>query len=504
MKVLVVMVLVGCSVGPDYARPSAPVPTAYKAAAGWKSAQPHDGAGKGAWWKVFGSAELDGLEGQLVAANQSLIMAEAQLREARALARVAQAGYFPTVGLGAAATAVRRPSGLGFTGLGAGASNPGGNPATTAGGAFVVSSNYTIYSLEGDLSWELDLWGRVRRGVEAARANAAASAADVENARLSLCAQLAQSYWQLRALDTTKLLLQESVDAFARSLALTQERRASGVASIADVLQAQTQLESTRAQAIDVEVQRSQLEHAIAVLVGKPPADLSLPVVALAAAVPEVPVGLPSALLERRPDIAAAERRMAAANAQIGVATAAFFPALSLSASTGFESTALGTLLRWPSYFWSLGASATQILFQGGLLRAQREQARAAYDAAVASYRATVLTAFQEVEDNLAALRILAEEASVEERAVQAARATLTTVVAQYQAGVVSYLNVIAAQTAALASQRSAVDILGRRMTAAVQLIKALGGGFAGAQGGGSTHSLGESVEKVGDLAILW
>lgn len=483
------LVALACSVGPDYARPSAPVPAAYREGrggkdgkngkdVGWKPAEPRDGLPKGAWWKIFGSPELDALEGQLEVSNQTIRAAEAQLAQAQAVVRAARAGYFPTAGLQASAARVERPSGLVIGGAGTGGLSTGST-------AVVAANTYALYSLEGNVTWELDLWGRVRRGVEASRDNAQASAADLENARLSLRAQLATLYLQVRALDAAQALLQRTVSAFERTLALTQDRRAAGIASSADVLQAQTQLEATRAQAVDVTVQRSQLEHALAVLVGKPPSELTLPFMPLATTrpPPEIPVGLPSALLERRPDIAAAERRMAAANAQIGVATAALFPALSLNAVGGFENTSLVNLLTWPSRFWSLGANATQALFEGGLLVAQRAQARAAYDATVANYRATVLTAFQEVEDNLAALRILAEEARIQDLAIQAADATVDLTLEQYRAGTVSYLNVIVAQTAALSNERTGVDILSRRMTAAVLLIKALGGGWREADG---------------------
>ena len=329
-----------------------------------------------------------------------------------------------------------------------------------------------------DVSWELDVWGRIRRTVESNQAGAQASAGDLENARLSFQAALAQDYFLLRELDAQKQLLTATVAAFQKSLELTEGLYAQGVASQADVLQAETQLKTTQAQLINVGVQRAQLEHAIAVLIGKPASDFSIPATPLAGTPPEIPVGVPSELLERRPDIAGAERRVAAANAQIGVAEAAFYPSVTLSASLGLESSSLGKLSSAASRFWSVGVSISETVFDGGLRRAQTDFARAAYDASVATYRQTVLSAFQGVEDNLAALRILEEEASVQGEAVTAAEQSVTLTTNQYKAGTVSYLNVITAQTIALTNETTAVQILGQRMTAAVLLVQALGGGW--------------------------
>jgi NodT family efflux transporter outer membrane factor (OMF) lipoprotein len=329
-----------------------------------------------------------------------------------------------------------------------------------------------------DVSWELDVWGRIRRSVESSQASAQASAADLEAARLSTQTELAQDYFQMRALDAQQQLLDETVTAFEKSLGLTKNRYTSGVASRADVLQAETQLKTTQAQSIDVGVQRAQLEHAIALLTGKPAAAVSIPVAPLTTAPPSIPAGVPSELLERRPDVAAAERQVAAANAQIGVAQSAFFPTVTLSATGGFENSGLSKWLSWASRFWSAGVAISQTLFDGGLRRSQVEQARAAYDASVAMYRQTVLTGFQEVEDNLAALRILENEAQAQEEAVTAAQQSLIVTTNQYKAGIVSYLNVVVAQTAALSNQRTAVDILDRRLNATVLLIKGLGGGW--------------------------
>lgn len=329
-----------------------------------------------------------------------------------------------------------------------------------------------------NLSWELDVWGRIRRLVEASKASAQASASDLAAIRLSAQAQLAQNYFQLRTLDGQKKILEETIAAYQRTLDLTKNRYKNGIVSRADVLQAETQLKTTQAQAIDIGVQRAQLEHAIALLCGRPASGFSLPGIAPRLIQPVIPARLPSELLERRPDIAAAERRMAAANAQIGVAKAAYFPTIALGASIGFESTDLSKLLDWPSRFWSLGPSASQNIFDGGLRRGQNAQVRAAYDATVASYRQTVLTSFQEVEDHLAALRILEREAETQNEAVKAARQSLELIINQYKAGIVSYLSVVTSQTTALTNERTALDIHNRRIIASVLLVKALGGGW--------------------------
>ena len=442
----------GCVVGPDYVKPTVITPEAYKEVDGWKMAQPQDDLSRGAWWEIYGDPQLNALEEQVDISNQNLVVAEATYRQARALVREARASYFPTVTVGTSVTRSRTPG--------------------------AVPSTVTDYSLPLDVSWELDVWGRIRRTVESNQASAQASAGDLESARLSFQAELAQDYFQLRALDAQTQLLDATVAAFEKSLELTKNRYASGVASQADVVQAETQLKTTQAQAIDVGVQRAQLEHAIALLIGKPASTFSLPTAPLATAPPDIPVGVPSALLERRPDIAAAERRVAAANAQIGVAEAAFFPTVTLSASGGFESTSLAKLLTWPMRFWSVGASISETVYDGGLRRAQTDFARAGYDASVGTYRQTVLTAFQAVEDNLAALRILAEEARAQDEAVKDAQKSVTLTTNQYKAGTVNYLNVITTQTIALTDETTAVQIRGRRMSAAVLLIQALGGGW--------------------------
>lgn len=463
------LLVTGCTVGPNYVRPPVVAPPAYKEMEGWKVAEPQDAILRGAWWEIFQDPELNALEAQVSISNQTLAAAEAQVRQAQAAVQAARASYYPTLAIGIGVTNLRQP-GLGI--------------------ASSKAQTTTNYSLPLDASWEPDLWGRVRRSVESQQAGAQASAADLESARLSAQAALAQSYFTLRELDAQRQLLDATVAAYQKSLELTQNRYASGVASRADVVQAETQLKTIQAQAIDVGVQRAQLEHAIAAFTGTPASTFSLPVVPLAAVPPTIPVGVPSELLERRPDVAAAERRIAAANAQIGVAEAAFFPTLTLNASVGFQSTGLSSWLSWPSRFWAVGPAISELVFDGGLRRAEVAQARAAYDATVASYRQTVLTAFQGVEDNLAALRILEEEARVQAEAVQAAEQSVTLTTNQYTAGTVSYLNVIVTQTAALANDSTAVAILGRRMTASVLLIEALGGGWDAA----SLGSVGSSA----------
>jgi NodT family efflux transporter outer membrane factor (OMF) lipoprotein len=461
--VAILVVAAGCTVGPRYVRPDVITPPAYKEMEGWKTAQPADAVLHGAWWEMFGDPQLAELEAQVVVTNQTLRAAEAQFRQARAIVQAARSAYFPTLTIGIGYTRSRQPALV-----------SGGSGATVA----AMTSEHSTFILPLDASWEPDLWGRVRRSVESTGASAQATAADVETSRLSLQAELATDYFLLRELDGQKQILDRAAAAFETSLRLTQDRFGGGVASRTDVVQAETQLRTTQAQAIDVGVQRAQLEHAIALLIGRPASTFSLPAMALRTAPPAVPVGLPSHLLERRPDIAGAERRVAAANAQIGVAQAAFYPTVTLSASAGLQSAGLAQWLAWPSRFWSVGPGITQTVLDGGLRRAQKAQAVAAYEGTVASYREAVLGAFGEVEDNLAALRILAEEAQVQEGAVAAARESVTLTTDQYRGGTVSYLDVIVTQTALLTNERTALDILGRRLNASVLLIKALGGGW--------------------------
>ena len=454
------LLVTACTVGPDYIRPT-PVesmPTAFKELHGWKVAQPQDGAISERWWEFYNDPVLNSLEEQVALSNLNVAVAEAQYRQARALVQAAKAGNYPSLSIGASATRAQTSS----------------NALAGKSGS-TTSSNF---QLPLDLTWELDLWGRIRRGVEASQASAQASEADLAAATLSAQSTLAGNYFQLRVLDAQKQLLDATTALYRKSLDMTNNRYTAGIVAKSDVLQAETQLKSTEAQAIDLGVQRAQLEHAIALLIGKPPAAFSLPVSTIKAAVPLIPIGLPSELLERRPDIASAERKMAAANAQIGVARAAYYPMVQLSATGGLSSSSIATWFAWPSRFWSVGPSASMKLFDGGLRNAQSDQAKAAYDATVASYREAVLTAFQGVEDNLATLRILEEEVKVQNQALQAARQVVTITTNQYQAGTVAYLNVLVAQSTALTNERTALGLVGQRLAASVLLVKALGGGW--------------------------
>jgi NodT family efflux transporter outer membrane factor (OMF) lipoprotein len=458
-------VLFGCEVGPNYVRPPAETPAAYKEGVPFKPAVPQDQEPRGNWWEVFKDPKLDALIVQVEINNQTVKAAEARVREARALTQQARAALFPLVSANASATRSGSRSGNASV-------DSAGNVVVQRGG---VGNNYNV-SL--DVSWEIDLWGRIRRTIEAGEATAQASVADLESAKLLAQAQLAEDYFLLRVQDAQIRLLNDTVAAYQLSLKLTNNQYAVGVAARADVAQAETQLKSTQAQAIDAEVQRAQLEHAIAVLIGKAPADFSIASEIVPSEFPPIPTGLPSELLERRPDIAGAERRTAAANAQIGVAQAAFFPSLTLSATGGFQSSVLSQLFSLPSRYWSLGADLAQTIFDAGLRRAQTDQAIATYDENVANYRQTVLGGFQEVEDNLAALRILEQEAAVQDEAVKAARESLAITLNQYRAGTANYLAVVVVQAVALSNERTALGILGRRLTASVALIQALGGGW--------------------------
>ena len=452
---VVLLACASCSVGPDYVRPEIQAPPAYTELDGWKTAQPSDPIARGAWWEMFGDPQLDELEKQADAANQTVAAALASYSQARALVAAAQSAYYPQVTVGIGATKGRSNVAQGL-------------------GTHTTSE----YVLPLDASWEIDLWGRVRRAVESAQADADASAADLETARLSLQAELASDYFQLRGDDAEIALLEHSITDYERSLEITQNRYQAGVAGRSDVLNAETLLESTRAQAIDVSVLRAELEHAIAVLCGEPPEALSLPVAPLDATPPSVPIGVPSQLLERRPDVAAAERRVASANAQIGFERAAYFPALTLSASAGFETSDATKWWEWASRFWSVGPALSETVFDGGLRGARTDQARAAYDQAVADYRESALVAFQETEDSLAQLRLLERESLAQSAAVDAATESVRVATNQYKAGTINYLDVVIVQTAALNSQRTSVDLTSRRMVAAVGLVKALGGGW--------------------------
>jgi NodT family efflux transporter outer membrane factor (OMF) lipoprotein len=457
------MLLASCAVGPDYERPKVEVPAAYKEsspALGWKPAEPRDLAPRGNWWAMFGEPELDALMAKVDAANQSVAAAEAQVRISAALADQARAGFWPTVG----ATVSANES----------------QPSRTTGPVIgQASTRRTIYALPVNVSWEADLWGRVRRQVEAGEAGTRASASDLVNARLAAQAALAQNYFGLRALDSQKKLLEATVAAYAKNLELTRNRYAAGVVSRVDIAQAETQLNAARAQMLDVGVQRAQLEHAIAVLTGAPAPAFALGAGELPAAPPPVPAaGVPADLLERRPDVAAAERRVEAANAQIGVAKAAWFPAATLTGVYGFQTANNSLWFTAPSNFWSLGAALALTIFDGGRRAAVSDQALAGYDQTVANYRGTVLTAFAEVEDNLAALRILEAEQAVQDETVRAAQQSLDIIQNQYKAGIANFLQVAISQTALLNAQTTALAIRARRITASVLLVKALGGGW--------------------------
>ncbi len=457
---LSMLLFAGCTVGPKYKRPAAEVPGAYKEVGDWKPAQPNEQSLGGNWWELFHDPQLNALELQVNVSNQNLKAAEAQYRQARAVLRYSRADLFPTVNAAPSATRVKTSS-----------NRP--PPSATFNGI-----TYNDFQIPFELSYQIDVWGRVRRTVESYRDQAQASAADLATVNLSMHSELAVFYFQARTLDAEEQLLNSTVVQYQQALELIQNRFAGGLASDVEVQQAKTQLETTRAQAVDVGVARAQYEHAVAVLIGKPPAEFSLPPLPLRTPPPSIPAGLPSELLERRPDIAAAERRMASANAQIGVAKAAYYPSISLGATGGSESSVITTLLSGPSGLWSVGSSALFTVFDVGRRRAASDQAVAAYDQTVANYRQTVLTGFQQVEDNVAALRIFENEAQVQDRAVTAAQKYLELANTRYKGGVTSYLEVTTAESAALSDEVTAVNILGRRMVNAVLLVQALGGGW--------------------------
>jgi len=449
--------LCSCAHPPAYVRPTTAAAPAFKEDPGWKSAAPADEAIRGDWWTLFGDPELTRLEAQIDVSNQNLKAAEARFAEARAALRITRANLYPQV-TAAPSAVVARPS-----------------------GARATTSFHDVYGdilLPGDVSYEIDAWGRIHGTVNAAVAQAQASAADVETARLSVHAELALDYFDLRALDRERDLLDQAVANYEQALQLTNNRFQGGIASQADVALAETQLETTRALAVDEDVQRAALEHAIAALVGEPASTFALARAPIGAAPPAIPAALPSTLLERRPDVAAAERRVAAASAQVGATRAAWFPILTLSGAAGFEASSLGKLLSTTSTLWSVGPAALVTVFDGGRKRAVTAQAQAAYDEAVANYRETVLTAFRDVEDQLAALNILGNEAEIQTRAIAAAQRSLEQATNRYRGGLASYLEVTAAQTAALTSVRTGVGIDLRRLSAGVLLLKAAGGGW--------------------------
>ena len=460
--------LAGCTVGPKYVRPAVPMTESYKEEESssfkelelWQPAHPADQTNRGNWWETFGDEELDKLEEQIASSNQTLKVAEARFREARAAIRFSRASQFPSISTAPSASYVKS------------------SDVSPESPSKVQQVSTGDFVLPFDLSYELDLWRRVRRTVAAARQEAQATAADYETAKLSLEAELALDYFELRSADAQKQLLDDTVKAYSDNVQLTLNRFNRGVAPKSDLAQAQTQLDTTRVQETDVTVQRAQFEHAIAILIGKPPAEFSLATVPFNYQPPSTPIGLPSELLQRRPDIAAAERRVAEANQQIGIARAAYFPTVSLGATAGFESTHIANLLDGPNAFWAVGPALAETLFDAGRRRATSESAIANYDATVATYRQTSLTAFQEVEDNVAALRILENETQQQQQAVASSQESLQLFTNRYKGGVDTYLQVITAQTIELANERNAIDILRRRLDASVLLVKALGGGW--------------------------
>jgi NodT family efflux transporter outer membrane factor (OMF) lipoprotein len=462
-------VLSGCTVGPKYVWPAVPMTPSYKETPPesfqetevWKPAQPADRELRGKWWEIFGDPELNALEEQVTISNQDLKAAEARFREARALVGFNRASEFPTIAVGPSASYVKDSN------------NTPAYPTT------VDRNGSGDFILPVDLSYEIDLWGRIRRTVAASREETQATAADVGTASLSLHAELAIDYFELRSADAQKQILDSTVKAYTDAYRLTETRFDGGASPRSDVAQAKTQLEDAQVQDTDVTVNRTAYEHAIAVLIGKPPADLSLAAIPLNLKPPVIPVGVPSELLERRPDIAAAERRVAKANEQIGIARAAYYPTLSIGAAAGFESTHILNLLSGPNALWAVGPQLTETLFDAGRRRATSQGTWANLDALTANYRQTTLTAFQEVEDNLAALRILEREAQQQRDATASANEWLEVSTNRYSGGVDNYLQVIIAQTTDLTNQRNEADILRRRMDASVLLVKALGGGWS-------------------------
>jgi NodT family efflux transporter outer membrane factor (OMF) lipoprotein len=465
--------LAGCTVGPNYKRPTAPVPPAYKENGGtaatvppppppngaWKPAQPADDVLRGKWWELYGDPQLNSLEDKVAVSNQTLKAAAEQYLAARSQVQVSRAAYYPTLSV----------------------SPSGARDRQSENRPLYVPGSKTTYSdivASGQATWEPDLWGNVRRNVESSRSTAQATAADLANVELSIRAELASDYFELRGLDTDQQLLNDTVKSYQESYDLTMRRFKGGVATDSDVALALTQLQSTTAQSVDVGVARAQYEHAIATLIGVPASSFSLAPLPLNLPLPQLPTGVPSALLERRPDISAAERRTQAANAQIGVAIAAYYPSITLSGSGGFESGSIGTVFQGPSALWAIGGSAAQLLFDGGRRHAITEQARHNFEQSAANYRESVLNAFQEVEDNLAALKIYQQEAVSQQAAVASARRSTQISANRYKGGVTTYLEVLTAQTAQLANERTQADLTTRQFAASVQLIRALGGGW--------------------------
>ena len=466
LALALLIILSACNIGPKYNKPSTPVPPAYKELGApnvegdWKPAQPGDSLARGKWWERFDDPQLNDLEAKLNISNQNIAAAAANVQAARAMVREARAQYFPTV-----------------------TANPGitNSRLSTAFGQS-VGFTYSTFALPLDASWEPDLWGRIRKTVNATTFSAQASVADLENTRLSAQAELAADYYELRAQDALKQLLDSTLSAYRETFELTRDLYNSGLGNDEAVAQAEAQLKTTQAQDTNLGVLRAQYEHAIALLAGQPASTFSLSAAALKATPPRIPIGLPSELLERRPDIAAAERAVAQANAQIGIAQTAFFPSVTLSASAGLQSLSIAKWLQWPSRIWSVGPALAQSIFDAGLRKATVQQYQASYDQTVANYRQTVLIAFQQVEDNLAALRILTQVIEQQDSAIEAADRSLQEAKVRYRAGIDPYLNVIAAQTTLLNDQQAAVTFRMQQMVACVQLIRAIGGGWDASQ----------------------
>jgi NodT family efflux transporter outer membrane factor (OMF) lipoprotein len=470
--------LAGCKpVGPDYSRPGYQAPAAYKetgasavvvpppspAGGGWQPANPSDGLLKGKWWEIYQDPQLDRLEERIATENQNLRQATETYLAARDQVKVARAALFPTVSAGANTSRINVSK-----------NGPSYNSAKPAG--------YGDFQLTGEASWEPDFWGRIRRTVEQARENAQASAADLAGVDLALHSEMASEYFQLRGLDSDIKLLEGSVKDLEGQLDLTQRLFKGGIGSQVDVAQAQTQLEQVKAQLVDLGVARAQYEHAVGTLANYSPSEFSIPPTPLDISLPQVPVGVPSQLLERRPDIAAAERRTAAANAQIGIAVSAFYPTITLSGTGGFESERIGTWIQGPSALWSLGAQAAELLFDAGQRHALTDQARHNYEANAAAYRSTVLAAFNDIEDQLSGLRILEQESTVEQRAVESAQHSYDLSNQRYKGGVTSYLEVLTAEATLLQNQRTTIDLTTRQFVASVGLVRSLGGGWDASQ----------------------
>ncbi|PBJ21196.1 Cation efflux system protein CusC precursor [Pseudomonas sp. ACN8] len=460
---LCVAMLSACAVGPDYQRPQTAEPVQYKAAEGWRQANPSDALARGAWWELYGDRQLNDLIEKLNSANQTVAQSEAQYRQAQALVRSARGAFFPTVDLN---VSKNRSS------QGTGSSNSSLSSSS--------SGIRDTYSAQAGVSWEADVWGKLRRGLEADTANAQASFADLAAMRLSQQSELVQNYLQLRVIDGQKRLLQDTVEAYRRSLKMTENQYRAGVSGKDAVAQAQTQLKGTEADMVDLIWQRAQFENAIAVLIGLPPSQFSLAESQDIPQLPQVPPALPSQLLERRPDIASAERSVMAANANIGVAKAAYYPDLTLNMNGGYSSSTYANWISLPNRFWSVGPQLAMTLFDGGQRSAEVDRSEAAYDETVAKYRQTVLDGFREVENFLVQLKVLEDEAVVRQQALDAARESLRLTQNQYKAGLIAYIDVVVTQAAALSNERSNLDLLQSRLIASVQLIAALGGGWDG------------------------